>query len=97
MSIGLPHLVDIQHHIDPMLGSNILNCLHYPINLEEHEKLKRQVDVVLSKDHIQQSLGHCAILVLLTPKNDRSLTMCITLPISWVLQCMWIVVSLTIS
>ena len=66
---SLSPLRNIQHTIDLMLGSTLLNLPHYRINPREYQILQGQLKELLSKGHIQLSLSPCAILALLAPKK----------------------------
>ena len=72
----LPLLRSIQHAIDLVPESQLPNLLAYRLNPSKHAELKKQVEELLSKGFIRESLSPCAILALLMPKKNGYWRMC---------------------
>ena len=67
---GLPPIRGIEHQIDFVPGATIPNRPAYRSNPEETKELQRQVEELLTKGHVRESLSPCVVSVLLVPKND---------------------------
>ncbi|RDX74776.1 hypothetical protein CR513_45440, partial [Mucuna pruriens] len=58
MPKGLPPIRGIEHQIDFVFNSLLLNCLAYRSNLEESKEIQRQV---------KESKSQCVVTVILVP------------------------------
>uniref|UniRef100_A0A2N9G6P5 Reverse transcriptase domain-containing protein n=1 Tax=Fagus sylvatica TaxID=28930 RepID=A0A2N9G6P5_FAGSY len=73
----LPPIRGIEHQIDFVPGATIPNRPTYRSNPEETKELQRQVEDLMSKGYVRESMSPCAVPVLLVPKKDGTWRMCV--------------------
>jgi hypothetical protein len=74
---GLPPIRGIEHQIDLIPGASLPNRAPYRTNPEETKEIQHQVQELLDKGYVRESLSPCTVLVLLVPKKDGSWRMCV--------------------
>jgi hypothetical protein len=74
---SLPPIKNISHHIDLILGASLPNKAAYRLTPRENEEVKNQVQELLDRVLVRESLSPCAIPTMLSPKRDGGWRMCI--------------------
>jgi hypothetical protein len=74
---GLPPLRGIEHQIGVILGASLPNRAPYRTKPEEPKEIQCQVQELLDKGYVCESLSPCAVSVILVPKKDGSWRMCV--------------------
>ena len=73
----LPPIKGIEHKIDFIPGAVIPNRPAYRANPTETKEIQRQVEELMEKGYIRESLSPCSVPVLLVPKKDGTWRMCV--------------------
>jgi hypothetical protein len=73
---SLPPIRSISHHIDLIPGESLPNKATYRLIPREHEEVKDQVQELLEKGLVRESLSPCAVTTVLSPKKDGGWRMC---------------------
>ena len=69
ISAGLPPLRGIEHQIDLIPGASLPNRPPYRTNPEATKEIQRQVQELLDKGYVRESLSPCAVPVILVQRK----------------------------
>jgi hypothetical protein len=67
----------IEHQIDLIPDATLPNRATYRTNPEETKEIQRQVQDLLDRGYVRESLSACVVHVLLVPKKDGTWRMCV--------------------
>jgi hypothetical protein len=73
---SLPPIRSVSHHIDLIQGASLPNKSAYRLTPQENEEVKRQVQDLLDKGLVRESLSLCVVPTVLNPKKDGGWRMC---------------------
>jgi hypothetical protein len=73
---SLPPIRSIIHHINLIPGASLPKKAVYRLTLQENEEVKRQVQNLVDKGLIRESLSPCTVLIVLSPKKYGGWRMC---------------------
>jgi hypothetical protein len=73
---SFPPMRSMSHHIDLIPGASLPNKVAYTLTPQENEEVKRQVQELLDKGLVRESLSPCTVPTMLSPKKDGGWRMC---------------------
>jgi hypothetical protein len=73
---SFPPMRSVSHHMDLIPGASLPNKAGYKLTPKENEEVKRQVQELLDKGLVRESLSPCAVSTVLSPKKDEGWRMC---------------------
>ncbi|KAH9769526.1 hypothetical protein KPL71_012036 [Citrus sinensis] len=74
---GLPRVRGIEHQIDFVPNVAIPNRPAYRSNLEKTKELQRQVNELMEKGYVRESMSPCSVPILLVLEKDGTWRMCV--------------------
>lgn len=77
LPVDLPPIRGIEHQIDLVPGVSLPNRDAYRASPEETKELQRQIQDLMDKGLVRESLNPCAVPVILVPKKNGSWRMCV--------------------
>jgi hypothetical protein len=69
---GLPPIHGIKHQIDLIPDASLPNRAPYRTNPEETKEIQCQVQELLDKGYVRESLSPCVVPMILVPKKDET-------------------------
>jgi hypothetical protein len=73
---SLPPIRSVNHHIDLILGASFPNKAAYRLTPQENDEVKRQVQELLDKGLVRESLSLCVVPTVLRLKKEEGWRMC---------------------
>ena len=66
---GLPPLREIEHQIDLITGDSLPNLPTFRTNPSETKEIRQQIEELIAKGWVQDSMSPCATPIILVPKR----------------------------